>query len=77
MLTSVMEDLVEGDKLSETPGDDEESVKDTTEVKVTSPQVEGAMATLRHKGRPRKDKASPTGGNIWAKCKQDTQQFAQ
>ncbi|KAL2628575.1 hypothetical protein R1flu_013261 [Riccia fluitans] len=57
--------------------DDKKGVGDTPEVKVNSPQVENSAAPPRRRGRPRKDKAGPIGGSVWAKRKKETQQFAQ
>ncbi|KAL2610729.1 hypothetical protein R1flu_029302 [Riccia fluitans] len=47
------------------------------EVKVNSPQVENTAVPPRRRGRPRKDKAGPIEGSVWAECKKETQQFAQ
>ncbi|KAL2621101.1 hypothetical protein R1flu_001306 [Riccia fluitans] len=57
--------------------DDKKGVDDTPEVKVNSPQVDNTAAPPRRRGRPRKDKAGPIGGNVWAERKKETQQFAQ
>ncbi|KAL2654129.1 hypothetical protein R1flu_022257 [Riccia fluitans] len=59
------------------PEDSEKGVGDTPEVKVNSPRVENMAAPPRRRGRPRKDKAGPIGGNVRAECKKETQQFAQ
>ncbi|KAL2622370.1 hypothetical protein R1flu_002575 [Riccia fluitans] len=57
--------------------DDKKGVGDTPEVKVNSPQVEDTTAPPQRRGRPRKDKAGPIGGSVWAEHKKETQQFAQ
>ncbi|KAL2623819.1 hypothetical protein R1flu_008064 [Riccia fluitans] len=59
------------------PKDDEGSVEDTPEVKANSPLMGNMETAPHHRGRPRKDKASPKRGNVWAERKQETQQFAQ
>ncbi|KAL2651977.1 hypothetical protein R1flu_020105 [Riccia fluitans] len=74
-LTPVLEDSEYNQ--SEPPEDDKKGVGDTPEVKVNSPQMENMAAPPRRRGRPRKDKAGPIGGSVWAERKKETQQFAQ
>ncbi|KAL2630527.1 hypothetical protein R1flu_015213 [Riccia fluitans] len=72
MLTLVMESQLFG--ILE---DNDDSVGDAPEVKVNTQGAGSTAVVPRHRGRPGKDKASPTNGSVWAEKKRETRQYAQ